>query len=92
MGHYLITGGCGFIGSHLVERLLADEHAVRILDDLSTGRMDNVPSGMDLVVGDMREPGVSSRRSTASTAFSTSPPSLQSCAATKLGSTAAVST
>ena len=58
MGHYLITGGCGFIGSHLVERLLADEHAVRILDDLSTGRLDNVPSGMDLVVGDMREPGV----------------------------------
>lgn len=39
---YLITGGAGFIGSHLAERLLADGHAVTLLDDLSTGRMENL--------------------------------------------------
>jgi UDP-glucose 4-epimerase len=39
---YLITGGAGFIGSHLAERLLADGHSVVALDDLSTGREQNV--------------------------------------------------
>lgn len=39
---FLITGGAGFIGSHLAERLLADGHAVSVLDDLSTGRMENI--------------------------------------------------
>jgi UDP-glucose 4-epimerase len=39
---YLITGGAGFIGSHLAERLLADGHAVTVLDDLSTGRLENI--------------------------------------------------
>ncbi|MFI5381270.1 MAG: GDP-mannose 4,6-dehydratase [Tepidisphaerales bacterium] len=39
---YLITGGAGFIGSHLAERLLADGHQVTLLDDLSTGRLDNI--------------------------------------------------
>jgi UDP-glucose 4-epimerase len=43
--HVLVTGGAGFIGSHVVERLLAREHLVRVLDDLSSGRRDNVPSG-----------------------------------------------
>jgi UDP-glucose 4-epimerase len=38
----LITGGAGFIGSHLAERLLADGHDVAILDDLSTGSIDNI--------------------------------------------------
>jgi len=41
---YLITGGAGFVGSHLAERLLADGHRVLILDDLSTGRLDNIAS------------------------------------------------
>lgn len=41
---YLITGGCGFIGSHLAERLIADDHHVTVLDDLSTGKMANVAS------------------------------------------------
>jgi UDP-glucose 4-epimerase len=39
---YLITGGAGFIGSHLSERLLAEGHAVLVLDDLSTGRYENI--------------------------------------------------
>jgi UDP-glucose 4-epimerase len=39
---YLITGGAGFIGSHLAEELLAGGHRVHVLDDLSTGAMDNI--------------------------------------------------
>lgn len=54
--HILITGGAGFIGSHLTERLLAEGHAVRILDNLSTGRRENLPSHLRLefVEGDIR--------------------------------------
>ncbi len=40
--HVLVTGGAGFIGSHLCERLLADGHRVTALDDLSTGRLENL--------------------------------------------------
>lgn len=40
--HVLITGGAGFIGSHLAEALLAAGHRVTIIDDLSTGRFDNI--------------------------------------------------
>lgn len=41
----LVTGGAGFIGSNLSDRLLAEGHEVAILDDLSTGRRDQVPAG-----------------------------------------------
>lgn len=44
MKHVLVTGGAGFIGSHLVERLLADGKSVVIIDDLSTGDLDNLRS------------------------------------------------
>ena len=40
--HFLITGGAGFIGSHLCERLLDERHAVHVIDDLSTGSLANV--------------------------------------------------
>src|SRR5579872_4208261 len=39
---FLITGGAGFIGSHLTQRLIAEGHAVTVLDDLSTGSLDNL--------------------------------------------------
>ncbi len=42
MAHYLITGGMGFIGSHLAEALLTHGHYVTVVDDLSTGRFDNI--------------------------------------------------
>jgi UDP-glucose 4-epimerase len=55
---YLVTGGCGFIGSHLVDTLRAAGHSVRILDDLSTGRRENVPGVEDIVIGDVSDAAV----------------------------------
>ncbi len=52
---YLVTGGCGFIGSHLADALLADGHQVHILDNLSTGDRINCPASANLVVGDIRD-------------------------------------
>ncbi len=46
----LVTGGCGFVGSHLVERLLTDGHQVTVIDDLSTGRAENLPDHQRLQV------------------------------------------
>lgn len=50
----LVTGGAGFVGSHLVEALVASGRTVRVLDDLSTGRLDNlssVKSDVDFIEG-----------------------------------------
>ncbi|MGB5519613.1 MAG: SDR family oxidoreductase [Gammaproteobacteria bacterium] len=53
----LVTGGAGFIGSHIVERLLAEGHEVTVLDDFSTGHRDNLPENaqLDIVEGDVRD-------------------------------------
>lgn len=47
----LVTGGAGFIGSHLCEALLRDGWRVRVLDDLSVGRIGNIPEGCEFVEG-----------------------------------------
>jgi nucleoside-diphosphate-sugar epimerase len=46
----IVTGGAGFIGSHVVEALLARADEVVALDDLSNGKRENVPEGVRLVV------------------------------------------
>lgn len=66
MTHALITGGAGFIGSHLAERLLAAGYRLTLIDDLSTGRLENIAplSGrpnVQLVVEDIRNTQVIDR-------------------------------
>lgn len=53
----LVTGGAGFIGSHLVDVLLAQSHSVRVLDNFSTGRRTNLPESnlnLEILTGDIR--------------------------------------
>ncbi len=52
----LVTGGAGFIGSHLVEALITLGHDVTVLDNLTTGDQGNLGGGCELVVGDIRDP------------------------------------
>ena len=49
----LVTGGAGFIGSHIVDRLRADGHEVCVIDDLSSGSRDNLPADVPLHVVDI---------------------------------------
>jgi UDP-glucose 4-epimerase len=56
MSTYLVTGGAGFIGSHLCDALVARGDAVRVLDNLSTGHRTNLPPGTGLIVGDVADP------------------------------------
>ena len=56
----LVTGGAGFIGSHVVDRLVNEGHDVRVIDNLSTGKLENIAdyfrSGkVDFVNGDIRD-------------------------------------
>ncbi len=56
MARFLVTGGAGFIGCHLVKALITKGHSVRVLDDLSTGRAENLPRGVELIVSSITEP------------------------------------
>ncbi len=57
MAHYLVTGGAGFIGSHLAEELVRRGHRVRVADSLVTGRRANLDhiSGIEFLEGDLAE-------------------------------------
>jgi UDP-glucose 4-epimerase len=60
----LITGGAGFIGSHLTDALLAKGHSVRVLDDLSTGKRSNLPLDnprVELIIGDVADAALVAR-------------------------------
>ena len=57
-GSVLVTGGAGFIGSHLADRLVSDGCAVTVLDDLSTGDPENLPSDVELVNGSVADESV----------------------------------
>jgi len=64
MGKFLVTGGAGFIGSHLAEELVQRGHQVRIVDDFSTGKKENVASFLDkieLIKSDIRDIEVCTR-------------------------------
>jgi len=54
----LATGGAGFIGSHLVDRLVAEGHQVRVIDNLSSGRLENLAHRRDVevIIGDLKNP------------------------------------
>lgn len=60
-GKAAITGGAGFIGSHLADRLVSLGHAVVILDNLSSGSKENIPFGARLVEGDSTDPAAVAR-------------------------------
>lgn len=63
MSLYLVTGGAGFIGSHLAEELVRRGHRVRVLDNLSTGKrrnLEHIP-GIDFVEGDLADPDACTR-------------------------------
>lgn len=51
----LVTGGAGFIGSNLADALLAEGHEVRVIDDLSTGRRENVPAAATFLEGSITD-------------------------------------
>lgn len=57
----LVTGGAGFIGSNIVMELVARGHEAAVLDDLSSGYPENVPSGVELVRGDVRDEALMQR-------------------------------
>lgn len=61
MSKFLVTGGAGFIGSHIVEALIKQKHYVRVLDNFSSGKISNLKGlekKIDLIKGDICVPGV----------------------------------
>jgi UDP-glucose 4-epimerase len=57
MACFLVTGGAGFVGSHLADALLDQGHAVRVLDDLSSGHRENLPRHAEFIEGDVTDRG-----------------------------------
>lgn len=55
MTEYLVTGGAGFIGSNLADHLLRAGHSVRILDDFSSGKRENLPAGAEVLSGSVAD-------------------------------------
>jgi len=55
---YLVTGGCGFIGSHLCESLISQGHQVLVLDNLSSGFKRNLAQGAQLIVADVTDSSI----------------------------------
>lgn len=55
MANYLVTGGCGFIGSHLCHALQKMNHKVVVLDNLSNGCQEKLPDGVSFVKGDISD-------------------------------------
>jgi UDP-glucose 4-epimerase len=61
MSNILVTGGAGFIGSHVAEELIRQNHQVIVLDDLSGGFMDNIVPGVQFVQGSITDPELVNR-------------------------------
>ncbi len=63
MAHYLVTGGAGFIGSHLAEELISREQTVRVVDSLITGKRENLAHlpAVEFILGDLADPSVARR-------------------------------
>jgi len=63
MSHYLVTGGAGFIGSHLAEELTRRGSSVRIVDNLVTGKRENIEhlSEVEFIEGDLADFDVARR-------------------------------
>ena len=62
----LVTGGAGFIGSHLVDRLMEEGYKVRVVDNLSAGRLENLSrwrgnANFEFIKGDLRKANVASQ-------------------------------
>ncbi len=56
MAKVIVTGGAGFIGSHLVDSLVTTRHRVTVVDNLSVGKRENIPAGVELIREDIRSP------------------------------------
>jgi len=63
MKTYLVTGGAGFIGSAIADRLKAEGHNVYIIDDLSTGKLNNVPQGCEFIQMELGKDNISKIKS-----------------------------
>jgi len=73
MAQYLVTGGAGFIGSHLAEELLRRGERVRVVDSLITGKRENLAHlpQVEFIQGDLADAGVAARASGVWTMFCT---------------------